>query len=222
MKKFGILILLATSLVLEGCMDLTQEYWVSADKSTRVETTFAMTLPPEMLAEFQNKSEQELAQTEVCGESFDDTKQEMQAKGASNIKVSRKVTEEQIICKVSADFKTYHEANAAFNDVEQKDGPKMGMRIEDSGKDARFSGKLGGKIPAANKSQEEIAQQEQAKQMLAAMFQDKYMTVIVHAPKIGNTNGKLSKDKKTVTWKVPFLELMVEEKEVALNADLDL
>lgn len=211
----------ALLLLLNGCMDLTQEYWVKTDKSTRVETTFSLSLPPGMLAEFQGKSEAELAQTEICGESFDDTNREMKEKGATNIKVSRKVTDEQVICQVSADFKDYHAANAAFNNVENEQGPQMGMRIEDQGKDARFSGKLGGK---SNKqmSEEEKAQAEQARQMLAAMFQGKHMTVIVHAPKIGKTNGELSKDKKTVTWKVPFLDLMVEEKEFDLAADLDL
>jgi len=51
------------------------------------------------------------------------------------------------------------------------------------------------------------AQMELAQQVVPAVLADRYVTVRLHAPKIGLTNGLLSPDRKTVEWKVSLAEL---------------
>ena len=44
--------------------------------------------------------------------------------------------------------------------------------------------------------------------MMAPMLAGKYITVTVHAPGIESSNGEISSDNKSTTWKKPLIDII--------------
>ena len=47
--------------------------------------------------------------------------------------------------------------------------------------------------------------------IMGHMMTGRYWTLTLHSPKIVTANGKISEDKKTVSWRVPLYDLLINE-----------
>jgi hypothetical protein len=61
------------------------------------------------------------------------------------------------------------------------------------------------------KSKLEAGAEQFTNSLMGRMMTGRYWTVTLHTPKLIEGNGKLSEDKKTVSWRMPLYDLLLDE-----------
>jgi hypothetical protein len=203
--------LMAVLTVCCGCFEYSQEIWVNPDYSGRIVADFGI-------------SEQLLSMSALGGgdpagqvrAGYEKNKAELQAD--PNVK------------SVSLAEKSDDSLHHFIFDVSLKDVTKLGRVGEAMEPDP---GALGGDAPQGRPAFEltrvkggdisfhmslsGMAQRPReggdafsgmGEAMGLSMLSGRYFTVTLHAPKFTSTNGELSEDKRTATWKISLAELM--------------
>ncbi len=204
-------------LTLTGCFDVVQELWIHPDGSARVVVDIGLPKSLGVLAQAaggkslvdqiheQRKAAQESVGkdpnvTELVLRQYDEGEQlhlvhELTVKDATKLpELYRKVMEDTA--------------------SERKEGPgTWDFRIERDGGDyvvtQRFvPGLAGAGSATGSKDQTELAAKEIAKGMTRALLANNHITLRVHGPGIGETNGTVNEKKDTVEWKLALSELL--------------
>jgi hypothetical protein len=203
-------------LTLTGCFDLVQEVWINPDGSARVVLDLA--IPKGLMA---------LGETRGGKSLLDQVREEQEA---AREKVGKDPNVEKL------EQRTYEEGDKVHlvHDLTVRDATKLpelyrqladdaarerkgspghwDFRIERDGGDYVFTQRFApDKAAAPVKDREdpaELAAKEIAKGMAKALFANNHVTVRVHGPGIGETNGTMNEKKDTVEWKVPLAELV--------------
>ncbi|MFP2932965.1 hypothetical protein ACLESO_49020 [Pyxidicoccus sp. 3LG] len=202
-------------LTLTGCFDVLQEVWLNPDGSARVVVDLAIP-----------KSLGALAQA-TGGKDLMALVREQREEAAKKLGQDPNVTQ-----VVQSDYEKDDQLHLV-HDVTVKDATKLpelyrtvtegtsreaqrgpgtwDLRIERSGGDyvftQRFVPDQAAALPATDDAAE-LAAREIAKGMAKALFVKNHLTVRVHGPGIGETNGTVNEQKDTVEWKLPMAELM--------------
>ncbi|MFV2032885.1 MAG: hypothetical protein ACC663_10350 [Gammaproteobacteria bacterium] len=206
MKKLSLTLVLFTSLLLSGCYDLTEELWINPDGSGRMKFTVGL-------------AENLVAMIESSGESANFCENAIKDKGKledndliSSVVIKKSNEAGMFYCSIDigvTDFRQFREVRniAIEGDYDKYEFPFViqeldGGRIRISQDFSNF----GRDDP--EQSDWEIFGQEMTMALMSPMLAGKYITVIVHAPKIESSNGEISADGKTTTWKKPLIDLV--------------
>lgn len=205
MKKPGLIFVLITGLLLSGCYDLTEELWINSDGSGRMKFTIGL-------------AENLVAMIESSGESADFCENAIRDKSkienndlVSSVSISKYNEAGMLFCTIDisvTDFRHFKEVRniAIEGDYDKYEFP---FAIDDLGggriRISQDFTNLGRDDP--KQSEMDKMGQEMAMALMSPMLAGKYITVIVHAPKIESSNGTISADNKTTTWKKPLIEL---------------
>lgn len=216
--------LLSASLLLAGCMDFTEEVWISPDGSGRVNFDFG--IAEELVAlQQQSKGQTKEGDSQDIVASFRMKKEKLER----HPRVQKLAFNESSAGGMhhflyTAEVKDLGAiADLAKIMLSQEPDPQGQTPTKADGSGVKSTGRIE-KLPSGNvlfvqvwetagDSQKQAdpsksgpAQDQAMQAMLAPMFRDKYMTLKLHGPAIVSANGKLSEDKTTVEWKVPILE----------------
>lgn len=202
-------------LTLTGCFDLVQEVWLNPDGSAKVVADVAIPKSLGTLAKVaggkdlvdqlheQRKQAQEAVAkdpnvTELVLRQYEEGEQlhlvqELTVKDATKLpELFRKVV---------------HDAASG----QQENPGAWDFNLEREGGDYVFTQRfIPDRAPASANSDDpaERAGQAIAKEMAKALFAKNFVTLRVHGPGIGETNGTVNAEKTTVEWKVSIAELM--------------
>lgn len=215
MKHLRLLLLLPV-LMLSGCIDFAQSLWVNEDGSGRLQ--FSIGLSEQLM-----KTTGALtADKDLCSEFYRDKEQLKQQPGIRSVEMQHHSEAGVYYCILDIsvdDFQKLNQLQAeTLKDTqttrETKDyAANFLLKRNDDGTGAftqRIRNQLGERKRDPRTSID--AQMEHiAKTVMAQMVTGKYWVVTLHAPVISKTNGILSDDKKTVTWKIPFYDLLISE-----------
>ena len=195
-------LVLASSLVLTGCMEFSEEFTLNADGSCEVVLDIGMT---QQMVEMAKAS---------GGESpFDKGTFEEDLGDDPNVKdfkVEEKIVGDMSHIIVTA---TYKDALSGFESI----GSAMDQGPEGGGDEGapKFE-----KLPNGNlkftqdlEAGENMGDDPQQAQMVAAMFAGKNFAVKLNGD-IVSSNGEVAADKKSVSWKFPLADLMTGKVEL--------
>ena len=206
MKKSSLIVTLLTSLLLAGCYDLTEELWINADGSGRMK--FTIGLAENLVAMIEGSGES----ADFCDSAIKDKSKLENNVLITSIAITKSSEAGMHYCTIDIDvidFRNFAEVrnNVIEGDYDNYEFP-FAIEELDQGR-VRISQDfttLGRDGP--NQSEIEKAGQEIAMVMMTPMLAGKYINVTVHAPKIESSNGEISADNKTTTWKKPLIDLV--------------
>lgn len=199
---------------LSGCFDLLQEIWVAADGSARLRLEVA--LPKSVLhlagqgaltklREDAKKTGAELKDDPVVKAfSFKDHVEGDVQHLVYELEVTDATKLGALQQRVWASAANEKEGEGMTFRFEKGTGGALRF-VQRVGKDAQRADGGAGAEPG---SVADRAARELGRKMAGAMFEGRFVTVRVHGPAIGETNGALNEKKDTVEWRLPMAELM--------------
>lgn len=221
--RLGWLLATLSLLTLTGCFDVVQELWINPDGSARLVVDVAIPKSLGMLAQANGgKSlvdqlhEQRKAAQETLSKNPDvqalvlrqyDEGDALHLVHELTVKDATKLPE--LYRQVMED---------TTRDQQQQAPGQWDFRIERNGGDyvvtQRFTPATAS-LPSGT-GREDLAEQaarDIAKGLTKALFANHHVTLRVHGPGIGETNGTVNEKKDTVEWKLPLAELVDGPKE---------
>ena len=194
-----------------GCFEYSQEIWVNPDYSGRIVADFAI-------------SEQLLSMSALGGgdpvgevrSGYEKNKAELESD--PNVK-SVTLTEDNAesmhhfvfdvslkdVTKLGRVSEALEPNAGALGDDAPRGRPAFAL-TRDKGGDVSFHMSLAGMARRPREDGDPFSGMGEA--MGLSMLSGRYFTVTLHAPKFSSTNGELSEDKRTATWKISLAELM--------------
>ena len=213
--KYLRLLLLLPALLLSGCIDFAQSLWVNEDGSGRMQLTIGLS---EQLMKVTGALK---ADKDLCSEFYRDKDHLSQQPGIRTVEMKHQLEAGIYYCILDISVDDFQKLNLlqgealkdsqATREKQDYDANFELKRKDDTG---TFTQLIRNRIAERKRNPDTSidAQAEHiAKTLLAQMVTGKYWVVTLHAPVITKTNGKLSEDKKTVTWKIPFYDLFISE-----------
>ena len=206
MKKPRLFITLLTILLLSGCYDFSEELWINADGSGRMK--FTIGLAENLIAMIEGSRES----ADFCDKAIKDKTRLDNNVLITSFAITKSNEAGMHYCTIDIgviDFRNFGEVrnNVIEGDYDNYEFPFV---IEELGEGririSQHFDNLGRDGP--EQSEIEKVGQEMAMVMMTPMLAGKYITVTVHAPKIESSNGEISTDSKTVTWKKPLIDLV--------------
>jgi len=200
--------LTAVSASMTGCLETKTEYWFRSDGSGKVVFDLGVSkqLSPKM-GELVEKAKREIAENDdrnvrnASVRTYDDG-------DISHVEISFDVVDMTLIS----------------GDSDVLFGNSLGGGGDEGNKEKMMDGVTIKRLPSGNILFERKFKRPDAEQatadgkkdgdeamanaMAASFLAGKFATVIVHADRIVSANGKISKDRKTVTWKVPMADII--------------
>jgi hypothetical protein len=218
------LLMLATLslLTLTGCFDVVQELWINPDGSARLMVDVALPKSLGMLAQAHGgKSlvdqlhEQRKAAQETLSKNPDVQALVMRQYDEGDV---LHLVHELTVKDATKLPELYRQVWEDSTRDQQQAAGDWDFRVEREGGNyivtQRFTPATAG-LPSST-GQEDLTEQlakDLAKGMTKALFANHHVTLRIHGPGIGETNGTVNEKKDTVEWKVPLAELVDGPKE---------
>jgi len=206
MKKPGLILICFITVLLPGCYDLSEELWINADGSGRMK--FTIGLAESLLAMVEGSAES----TDFCDKAIKARRNLEDNELVTAVAISKLNEAGMHYCTIDIGITDFRKFGEVRNSVIEGDYDKYQFPFLIEQLDAkRFRisqqfNNLGRDDPA--QSEMEKVGQEMAMVMMTPMLSGRYLSVIVHAPKIESSNGDISKDSRTTTWKKPLIDLV--------------
>lgn len=227
-RVLRVAVVLVLALLLSGCISISEEIWINKNLSGEVKVE--MTIPEKVVAVYKN-TVKSLARDQVPSESEFFNSSEIQQRlsnipKVSNVNVTQFSDEGKRHFLVAASVEDFQTIPIFINSLIAN----YDSETQTSGSDISFTKKSSNPrlITFSQSSLEKdtpiqdnpVETDKKDNNFWSAvtsiLFSDEYFTVRLHAPKIVSANGKISDDKKEVTWKIPIFEADSWEK---LEAD---
>ena len=206
MKKTRLIVALITVLLLSGCYDFSEELWIKTDGSGRMKFTIGLAENLVSMIEGGRKS------ADFCDKAIKDKNKLENSVLITALTITKSNQAGMHYCTIDIDVIDFRNFGEVRNNVIEGDynNYEFPFVIEELDQ-GRISisqdfGNLGRDGP--EQSEIEKVGQEMAMAMMTPMLAGKYITVTVHAPIIESSNGELSADNKTTTWKKPLVDLI--------------
>ncbi len=208
MRMLRLALAVTGALWLGGCFDLVQEYWFAADGSARVVVDVAVPKallhlagrdPVLALREEASRVEAQLkADPAVTAFRFSDRKEA----DAHHLRWELEVTDATKLPEL------YRRALAQSEVATDGPAPDFTFTVERTVLgDTVFAQRL---VPAEGGSVPDAQTRDFGRQLAGALMGERFVTVRVRGPGIGESNGTLSEDGTAVEWRIPLKELMVD------------
>lgn len=201
-----LIITILTTLLVSGCYDLTEQLWINSDGSGRMK--FTIGLAENLAAMIEGSGES----ADFCEKSIKDKNKLENNVLITSVAITKHNEAGMNYCSIDIDVKDFRNFvevrnNIIEGDYDNYEFPFSIIELGDGriGISQEFSN-LGRDGP--NQSEIEKAGQEMAMAMMAPMLAGKYITVTVHAPGIESSNGEISSDNKSTTWKKPLIDII--------------
>jgi hypothetical protein len=213
MKRLITPLLLALSLFLSGCIDMDQELVINSDGSGKMTVTLGMAETLMAMVKAQSGKDGEA----VCTMDADDDAFIQANDYVSGVSYSERQEAGMYYCTKSiavSDFRKFREARDAIvtgdNDKFEfpftiEDLPDGNIRLTQD-----FSN-IGRDDPNQTETEKEAS--EMAMKMMRSMMAGRYFSITVKAPKIVSSNGQISEDGTTVTWKKALIDIFEHPEE---------
>ena len=212
MNRLFFPLVIILSLSLSGCFDLNEELWINQDGSGRMKFTVGVAEP--LMAMMKQSGES----ADFCDELMKQESMPEQSEAIESVVVVKSTEAGMDYCTIDMrlrDFRKFSEARDQA--IEGKnDKYEFPFLIEDLA-DNRIRitqdfSSLGMDDP--NQDEFDRSAQQMAMAMMTPMMSGKYITVTVHAEEIESTNGMISEDGRSATWRKPLIELIREKDQV--------
>ena len=206
MKKFSLTCLFSVSLLLSGCYDIAEELWINSDGSGRMKFTIGLAENLTAMMEGGGQS------ANFCDKAIKDKSKLENNVLITSIAISKSNEAGMNYCSIDVDVKDFRNFAEVRNNIIEGDynNYEFPFSIIELGEErigiSQEFNNLGRDGP--NQSKIEKVGQEMAMVMMTPMLAGKYLIVTVHAPNIESSNGDISTDNKTVTWKKPLVDLV--------------
>jgi len=216
-RALNLLPLLLSCILLSGCFEFKQEYWINADGSGRVLMDIGI-----VQIDQGNKNTRKQDSSE-----FEKNMQEARQRLSADPNIKRVSMSQEtrdgmlhtvfdIECR---DMTKFNEAmrksaekareNSPSGEVGQADDAMTPIIEKLSNGDYSFKMKLErnkGKKPDSNPAAERIAEQ-----WMQNLFAGRFFTVTLHAPKISESNGQTNATSNLVEWKIPMTQIATDK-----------
>ena len=209
------LVVMAT-LSLGGCMEFSEEIWINADGSGRVKVDIGLSQAIAAMAMSKGGGEGFCSPEEVSKEKHPNVvSQETQVRNEG----------EMVHCVIDTHVKDFREI-AEVQTMPMDDGDdKLDsvFVIEDLGDGvARFRHRMVPKEKKEEKKKEALKGTKEAMDaMMAKAFEGRYITITLHAPAIhSNQGGEVNPEGTTVSWKMPFYDLVANDRALDAQAEV--
>ncbi|MBX5484504.1 MAG: hypothetical protein IRZ16_22000 [Myxococcaceae bacterium] len=217
---------------LSGCFDLLEEIWIAPDGSARMTLDVALAMPLLRLAGQDpfTKMQEDAKRTKAALEQDPAVKRfdfrTFEEGDVRHLVYELEVTDAtklaEIQHRVEADAadaaRKADELRFAF---ERVGGGRL-VFTQQIGRGAVTPGSDGGSTPSGGAGEGDVAD-NLGRAMAQAMLAGHAMTVRLHAPRIGQTNGTLNEKQDTVEWRIPVADVMAGSAKVQeLRAEIEL
>ncbi len=208
-KAFLCLVLGAMLLLLSGCFQVTEEYWVNTDGSGKMH--FEVGVSEALLSMGESNP---IDSSQIFSEQGLDS----QNPYLKNIKTSEN----------SADGMHFYVLDADITDFSKvsENGAESGFQIQvEKLANGNYLFKRTMDLATLNAAQADPSLDmgdENMADLVEAMFSDKYWVIRLHVNNVVNTNGTLDKEKQLVEWKVPLSQLMSGKETIEMTAEISM
>jgi hypothetical protein len=202
-------LVIALSLSLGGCFDLNEELWINQDGSGRMKFTVGVAEPLMTMMKQSGES------ADFCDELMKQESIPEESETIESVAVIKNTEAGMNYCTIDMrlrDFRKFSEARDRA--IEGKhDKYEFPFLIEDLSDDRVRVTQDFSSLGMDDPEQDEFdrSAQQMAMSMMAPMMSGKYITVTVHAEDIESSNGIISEDGKSVTWRKPLIDLVREK-----------
>jgi hypothetical protein len=232
MLRAGLVLVLAAACA--ACLEVTQEVWVNADGSGRLQMDIAVA---EALMAMAQESE-DGGSLQATLASYDKLKADPGRIGNLRSIDHREYTEgglHHFVIEVEVDDVTLlPETLDEISRLSAADGEPLkesdelatpsDMRFErlDDGRLLFVQSLVTEDAQAAGKEQANDEELDEASRaFLSSMFAGKYYVIRLHAPAVNSANGQLAEDGGSVQWKIPMVDLMGGDAPGELRAEIE-
>ncbi len=208
-KALLFLVLGAMLLLLSGCFQVTEEYWVNADGSGKMH--FELGVSEALLAMGENSS--------VDGSQlFTEQGLDAQNPYLKNVKTSESSDNGMRTYIIDADVTDF---SKVFETGSEPSGFQVQVEKLDNG---NYLFKRTMDLATLNAGQDASLNAEGTDMtgLVAAMFSDKYWVIRLHVNNVVNTNGTLDKEKQLVEWKIPLSQVISGKDTIEMTAEVSM
>jgi hypothetical protein len=211
-NKIIALLVLVLSLSLNGCFDLNEELWINKDGSGRMKFTVGVAEP------LMNMMKQSGEDADFCDALMKQESMPEESEAIESVVVLKSMEAGMNYCTIDMrlkDFRKFREARDQAIEGEN-DKYEFPFLIEDLSDDRVRITQDFSSLGMDDPDQDEFdrSAQQMAMAMMTPMLSGKYITVTVHAEEIESTNGVVSEDGKSTTWRKPVIELIQQKDQV--------
>ncbi len=210
-KALLFLVIGAMLLLLTGCFQVTEEYWVNADGSGKMHFEIGVS---EALLSMGESNPIDGSQI------FSDEGLDAQNPYLKNIKTSENSNNGMHYYVIDADITDF--SRVFENSSSQNSGFQARVEKLSNG---NYLFKRTMDLATLNAGQDAslgLSDGTDMSNMVAAMFSDKYWIVRLHTDNVVNTNGTLDKENKLVEWKVPFSQVIGGKDTIEMTAEISM
>ncbi len=210
-KALLFLVMGAMLLLLTGCFQVTEEYWVNADGSGKMHFEIGVS---EALLSMGESNPIDGSQI------FSDEGLDAQNPYLKNIKTSENSNNGMHYYVMDADITDF---NRVF---ESSSAQESGFQAKvEKLANGNYLFKRTMDLATLNAGQDAslgLTDGTDMTNMVAAMFSDKFWIVRLHVDNVVNTNGTLDKENKLVEWKVPFSQVIGGKDTIEMTAEISM
>jgi len=197
--------LLAVIMLLTGCFDLTEEFWINEDGSGRIKYTLGLS---EAIA---NMASQQSGSSDICAD-LESREEELREKEwITSVSISKRNESAMLYCIIDIGVKDFRRLSdigdgSVGGDSKDYKNPFIIEDLENGHVSLKqdFSS-------LRNENSKTAGENEAMDQMMQAMFgplmAGRYVTVIAHASIIESSNGEIDQSGKSVTWRKPVFDM---------------
>ncbi len=209
-KVFLFLVMGAMLLLLTGCFQVTEEYWVNTDGSGKMHFELGVS---EALLSMGDSNPIDGSQL------FTEEGLDAQNPYLKNVKTSENSNNGMHYYVIDADI-------TDFSKVFESATAESGFQIQvEKLANGNYQFKRTMDLATMNAGQDAslgLGDDADMTNMVAAMFSDKYWIVRLHVDNVVNTNGTLDKENKLVEWKVPFSQVIGGKDTIEMTAEISM
>lgn len=225
MKLFQASLLPVIALLLSGCFDMSQQIWVEEGGAARMEYRLGL---DEKLLELNGGGDSD----DVCA-TYRARKRELeQLDGVNSVTVSEQSQAGIRYCTLALQVKHFTVLPRLHTLIMARAGQGMGpseaevktvFELSDNQDGSGdFLQQISNRAGDPDKHPLDAQAEQIANVVMAQMLAGRYWTVTLHAPTITAANGELAGDSKSVQWKVPLHDLLMDKDYITeMNAEFE-
>ena len=208
LRSIGLLLCLP----LTGCLDVAQELWVYEDGRGRIKTEIGL---HEQLMLIKGRQSDE----QVCDDLFEEKQILEKREGVESVEYKSYKEAGVLFCAADISVSNFI-LLASLQDESLKEGKlgalKNAFQAEFSIEELDdgnwfFRQHIRNQASAPDKHKLESQAELLTGSIMGRLMTGRYWSMTLHAPTIVETNGELSDKNKTVSWRVPLYDLLIDE-----------
>lgn len=174
-------------LLLAGCVDVSQEFWIAADGSARLEVVYSSDIA--MFQQWQAL----VAEERDCRKGMEAFRARQRGRGVVVGEATTTVSGNIIHCRVEVQIANILDYRGSIDDEDERFNSWW---FEKQGEELLYRHRYGARENPAT-----IGRATQPD-----LYRDKFFTIVIHAPQVHSRDGVVTAAGNQVQWRIPLLE----------------